>query len=279
MAAKRLPYYDYSIISADNLLHGGLLAARQNIAAGGEKDALLRNLQQLPTPTKGQQDIFSVIPRLLVSDQLLPDRWYQYQLWRYSQLADLVRITGSFDLTRQMREAEAQIPSKVLDKYRLRYQQSDHFNLSLLQLATHARHIIIGQDDAAPLACHTPVLTDCWQPSTDCLQVRHKSPVVQTKSPPCCSHVTICTALAIDPRFTCCTQARLQPGRICPTCPQVQAVLYAASCSFWTYRRQARQTRLTSSATSAAVVTILSRQSAGGRAGSTPGARAQSSAS
>ncbi len=145
------PYYDYNIIAADNLLHGGLLAARQGVAASEDEDTLLRNLQQLPTPPKGQQDIFSVIPRLLVSDQLLPDRWYQYQLWRYSQLADLVRITGSFDLTRQMRATEAKIPPKVLAKYRLRYQQSDRFNLSLLQLATPARHIIIGQDDAAPL--------------------------------------------------------------------------------------------------------------------------------
>ncbi len=145
------PYYDYSIISADNLLHGGLLAARQSIAADKDEAALLGGLAQLPAPQKAQQDIFSVIPRLLVSDQLLPDRWYQYQLWRYSQLADLVRITGSFDLTRQMRDTEAKIPPKVLDKYRLRYQQSDRFNLGLLQLSTPSRHVIIGQDDAAPM--------------------------------------------------------------------------------------------------------------------------------
>ena len=72
--------YDYSIISADNLLHGGLLAARMNTATPTEEDALLKHLQQL-SPAK-QQAIFSVIPRLLVSDQLLPDRWYQYQLLR-----------------------------------------------------------------------------------------------------------------------------------------------------------------------------------------------------
>ena len=96
------PKYDYSIISADNLLHGGLLAARMNTATPEEEDALLLQLQQL-TPTK-QQAIFSVIPRLLVSDQLLPDRWYQYQLMRYSQLADMVRITGSFALTQELQQ-------------------------------------------------------------------------------------------------------------------------------------------------------------------------------
>ena len=140
---------DYSIISADNLLHGGLLAARMNTATPSEEDDLLKQLQELPI-TK-QQAIFSVIPRLLVSDQLLPDRWYQYQLMRYSQLADMVRITGSFALTQELRRTEAKIPAKVLDKYRSRYQQSDRFNLGLLKLATDDRQITFGQDDASPI--------------------------------------------------------------------------------------------------------------------------------
>lgn len=143
------PKYDYSIISADNLLHGGLLAARMNTATPTEEDALLKQLQQF-APAK-QQAIFSVIPRLLVSDQLFPDRWYQYQLMRYSQLADIVRITGSFALTQKLRRTEAKIPAKVLDKYRSRYQQSDRFNMGLLKLATNDRRITFGQDDASPI--------------------------------------------------------------------------------------------------------------------------------
>ena len=141
--------YDYSIISADNLLHGGLLAARMNTATPTEEDALLKHLQQL-SPAK-QQAIFSVIPRLLVSDQLLPDRWYQYQLMRYSQLADMVRITGSFALTQELRRTEAKIPAKVLDKYRSRYQQSDRFNLGLLQLATQYGKDIVGPIAVRPI--------------------------------------------------------------------------------------------------------------------------------
>ena len=140
---------DYSIISADNLLHGGLLAARMNTATPSEEDALLKHLQEL-SATK-RQAIFSVIPRLLVSDQLLPDRWYQYQLMRYSQLADMVRITGSFALTQELRRTEAKIPPKVLEKYRSRYQQSDRFNLGLLRLAADNILITFGQDDASPI--------------------------------------------------------------------------------------------------------------------------------
>lgn len=146
---KNQPFYDYSIISADNLLHGGLLAARRNTATPSEEDELLKQLRQLPITR--QQAIFSVIPRLLVSDQLLPDRWYQYQLMRYSQLADMVRITGSFALTQELRRTEAKIPPKVLEKYRSRYQQSDRFNLGLLKLATDDRRITFGQDDASPI--------------------------------------------------------------------------------------------------------------------------------
>lgn len=140
------PKYDYSIISADNLLHGSLLSARMNTATPSEEDELLEQL-----PITRQQAIFSVIPRLLVSDQLLPDRWYQYQLMRYSQLADMVRITGSFALTQELRRTEAKIPPKVLEKYRSRYQQSDRFNLGLLKLATDDRRITFGQDDASPI--------------------------------------------------------------------------------------------------------------------------------
>lgn len=146
---KNQPLCDYSIISADNLLHGGLLAARMNTAIPTEEDALLKQLQQF-APAK-RQAIFSVIPRLLVSDQLLPDRWYQYQLMRYSQLADMVRITGSFALTQELRRTEAKIPAKVLDKYRSRYQQSDRFNLGLLRLAAENILITFGQDDASPI--------------------------------------------------------------------------------------------------------------------------------
>lgn len=149
------PYYEHSIISADLLLHGGLLAARTSTSTPQQEDALLKELGDIHAHSKkgSTQVIFSVVPRLLVSDQLLPDRWYAYQLWRYSQLADMVRISGSFDLTRQLRETEAKIPSKVLAKYQKLYKQSDRLHSGLLQLASSQpqMEIIIGQDDASPI--------------------------------------------------------------------------------------------------------------------------------
>ncbi len=148
--------YAYNIISADMLLHGSLLEARKNIATRNDENILLHNLETIFNEQKAspeQYTIFSIIPRLLVSDELLPDRWYQYQLLRYSQLADMVRISGSFALTQKMRETEAKIPPKVLNKYINQYQQSDRFNINLLNLTQKQNNLklIIGQDDASPL--------------------------------------------------------------------------------------------------------------------------------
>ena len=149
------PYYEHSIISADLLLHGGLLAARKTHTEKAPPDALLNELTALSAKSTSQhsQAIFSVIPRLLVSDQLLPDRWYSYQLWRYSQLADMVRISGSFALTQDLREVEAKIPPKVLQKYQQLYQESDKINYSLLNIAEQNKNLAlsIGQDDAEPI--------------------------------------------------------------------------------------------------------------------------------
>lgn len=157
-------YYNTCLISADMLLHGSLLEARQSIATPAEEAALLRSLGSLytlpgttlahPTTTAPQADtIFSVIPRLLVSDELLPDRWYKYQLLRYSKLADMVRISGSLALTQKMREVEANIPPQVLQKYISQYQQSNRFNTALLASSKNTSHLqlIFGQDDASPI--------------------------------------------------------------------------------------------------------------------------------
>ena len=150
-----VPYYEHSIISADLLLHGGLLAARQTHTEQAKTDALLNELAALTDKSTEQhsQAVFSVIPRLLVSDQLLPDRWYSYQLFRYSQLADMVRISGSYALTQKLHETEAKIPPEVLQKYQQLYQNSDKLNTRLLKLAKQSSSLslTIGQDDAKPI--------------------------------------------------------------------------------------------------------------------------------
>lgn len=136
-----------AIISTDILLHGGLLHTRQHKANELEQHKLLYALQNLPA---SDIDLFSVIPRLLVSDQIYPDTWYWFHLLRYSTLTDQALIFNDPYITEQLEEITAQIPPDIIEKYRLLYQSNADFNTKLLQLTNARRRILIGQDDSHP---------------------------------------------------------------------------------------------------------------------------------
>lgn len=160
--------YDSSIISADILLHGSLLRTRQHAATAAEQDEFFKELDKLPhTP---QLSLFSVIPRLLVSDEIYPDCWYQWHLMRYSQLLDMVQINGDYAMTKKLLEYKGEIPAEILKKYTSIFTQSQGFNERLLayllqkdrnsknmantqvtaEAAANAPLVIIGQDDSSP---------------------------------------------------------------------------------------------------------------------------------
>ena len=160
--------YDSSIISADILLHGSLLRTRQHVATAAEQDDFFKELEKLPhTP---QLSLFSVIPRLLVSDEIYPDCWYQWHLMRFSQLLDMVQINGDYAMTKKLLEYKGEIPAEILKKYTSIFTQSQGFNERLLAhflpkaksskniantqvnatVATNAPLFIIGQDDSSP---------------------------------------------------------------------------------------------------------------------------------
>lgn len=140
-----------AIISADLLLHGSLLEGRQDTASPEEQSALIDFFKELHAQSDCQTDIFSIIPRLLVSDQLLPDSWYQYHLMRYSELTDMVEISSDYLLTEELLAMKERIPPAILGKYIKLYACSTDFNLALLNLADVKTNIIIGQDDTLPL--------------------------------------------------------------------------------------------------------------------------------
>ena len=160
--------YDSGIISTDILLHGSLLRTRQHVATAVEQDDFFKELEKLPhTP---QLSLFSVIPRLLVSDEIYPDCWYQWHLMRYSQLLDMVQINGDYAMTKKLLEYKGEIPADILKKYTSIFTQSQGFNERLLayllqktknsknmvntqvkaEAATNAPLVIIGQDDSSP---------------------------------------------------------------------------------------------------------------------------------
>lgn len=179
--------YNTSIISTDILLHGSLLQTRQHIASAQEQDDFFSELNKLQKnitsspprqsnytdsthSDKHQLQLFSVIPRLLVSDEVYPDCWYQWHLMRYSQLLDMVQINGDYAMTKELMEYKEEIPADILSKYTSIFTQSQGFNERLLAhllpkaknskniantqvnatIATNAPLFIIGQDDSSP---------------------------------------------------------------------------------------------------------------------------------
>ena len=182
--------YNTSIISTDILLHGSLLQTRQHIASAQEQDYFFSELNKLQKnitaspprqsnytnstdstdSDKHQLQLFSVIPRLLVSDEVYPDCWYQWHLMRYSQLLDMVQINGDYAMTKELMEYKEEIPADILSKYTSIFTQSQGFNERLLAhllpkaknskniantqvnatVATNAPLFIIGQDDSSP---------------------------------------------------------------------------------------------------------------------------------
>lgn len=180
-----------SIVSADILLHGSLLQTRQHVATEAEQTEFLEELRKLQEQTppnynsmtnqargntagQFQLNLFSVIPRLLVSDEIYPDCWYQWHLMRYSQLLDLVETSGDYAMTKELLEYKEEIPAEILNKYTNIFTQSQSFNEKLLEqlaalLSTDKAQaiyspssetlgsakpfsplFIIGQDDSSP---------------------------------------------------------------------------------------------------------------------------------
>lgn len=154
---NNISHYQKAIISADILLHGSLLQSRQTTVTPKEQQKFLQGLQKLRQENGMHTaiDIFSIIPRLLVSDELLPNRWYQFHLMRYSQLLDMTEINNDPYMTKELLEYQNKIPNNILAKYLALFKNSHQFNLALLEAAKKQQsqvpfNIIIGQDDASP---------------------------------------------------------------------------------------------------------------------------------
>lgn len=138
-----------AVISGDLLIHGGLLASRLPQGTVNDEQNFLKLLQEM---LSGEDiTVFSIIPRLLVSDNLLPDAWYQWHLMRYSTLRDIVEQFGDYPSTAQLEEIKNKIPQEILQKYNVLYSTNDSFNKQLAALCAAKNYtLVIGQDDSQP---------------------------------------------------------------------------------------------------------------------------------
>ncbi len=139
---------DYTLISSDLLIHGGLLNSRLPLGGVSEQNNFLEIMSELRDANpKVKFACFSIIPRLLVSDQLIPDSWYQWHLMRYTTLRDMTETFNDLELTREEEELAARIPDDILEKYISLYRANDRFNKDFVKLSAGNFMTVIGQDD------------------------------------------------------------------------------------------------------------------------------------
>lgn len=138
--SQNIQNYPAAVISGDLLIHGGLLGSRLPLGTAADEQNFLTTLNNLPA---GDITIFSIIPRLLVSDNLLPDAWYQWHLMRYSTLRDIVEQFGDYPSTRKLEEIKARIPAEILQNITRCIRTTTLLTNSLLLSAAaklHAHH-------------------------------------------------------------------------------------------------------------------------------------------
>lgn len=139
-----------AVIATDLLSFGGLLHNRLAPLTREQENNLLTYLRNLRKqyPDKDYY-VYSIIPRMLVSDQILPDSWYQWHLMQWSILMDK-KLQGLPYDEKQYASLQAEIPMEIKWKYICLYRENARFNTSLLHLAQQENFtdLIIGQDDA-----------------------------------------------------------------------------------------------------------------------------------
>lgn len=144
---------DSAIISSDLLIHGGLVGSRIPIGTFDDENAFLNYLELLH---KNNYDksiyVYSIIPRLLIADQLIPDSWWQWHLMRWAALQDIQDTFGDPLSFKELQRFVDEIPPEIIDKYTALYRNNNNFNHKLLDTAVknNIGMLIIGQDDGQP---------------------------------------------------------------------------------------------------------------------------------
>ena len=136
------------IISIDQLLHGGLLAAREKNASHGEVDNLIGYLRELHE--KNPQVplyAFSILPRLTPQDSI--DGYQERKdLVAYSQLVGKKAAGLEIDEA-ELRRLEKAIPPQSLAAYLAHFKENEYLNQKLIDLTKEGvlTQLALGQDD------------------------------------------------------------------------------------------------------------------------------------
>ena len=147
---ETLPKSNGALIATDLLSYGGLLHSRLKPLTETQESDLLTYLTELRANNPDQYFyVYSIIPRLLVSDQIIPDAWYQWHLMQWATSMDK-KLEGLPYDQKQYEELQAEIPMEIKWKYLQLYKFNNDFNVKLARTAeeNNFNQLVIGQDDA-----------------------------------------------------------------------------------------------------------------------------------
>ena len=146
---ENLAESDAAIISIDQLLYGGLLAAREANASPAEIDAFIANLRELHAahPTVPLY-AFSILPRM-IPPASIDDYYDNKYLLAYSRLADRYALYGDPADAAKMQELEAKIQPASLAQYLALFEHNEQLTRALIELVREGtlKRLLIGQDD------------------------------------------------------------------------------------------------------------------------------------
>ena len=151
-ALQNISQADAAIISTDMLIHGGLLASRQTVAANGEIETALRLLQELheKQPT-AKIYAFSIIPRLFIADNPATEKFKQ-PMAEWSALQDKTALFENPADIAKLQKLEVEIPSDIRERYHNLYRINSLLNRQLAGLVRNGvlSGLVVGQDDSTP---------------------------------------------------------------------------------------------------------------------------------
>lgn len=145
---ENIPQNQAALISIDQLLYGGLLAAREKEATPAQLDDLVNFLRQLHADNPAVPLLaFSILPRQTPQDTI--DGYQERKdLLAYSRLKGRQAAGLSID-EQELARLESAIPPESMEKYLAHFQENEELNKKLIALVNEGvlSQLVLGQDD------------------------------------------------------------------------------------------------------------------------------------
>jgi len=145
---ENIPQKEAALISIDQLLYGGLLAAREKSATPSQQDELIVFLRELHAANPSIPLLaFSILPRQTPQDTI--DGYQERKdLLAYSRLIGRQEAGLSIDETK-LQQLETAIPPKSKEKYLAHFTENENLNKKLIALVKEGvlAKLVLGQDD------------------------------------------------------------------------------------------------------------------------------------